>query len=44
LGNYLGVEKAEVEALLSPSNQDLLVATVDSTGEGMVGLAFAVSW
>jgi len=35
--HYLAVDKAEVDVLLSLSNQDLLVATVDSTGDGMVG-------
>ncbi len=37
LVHYLAVDKAEVDVLLSLSNQDLLVATVDSTGDGMVG-------
>jgi hypothetical protein len=38
LVNYLAVEAGEVDTLLSPGNQDLLVATVDSSGEGMVSL------
>ena len=38
LVNYLAVEAGEVDTLLSPGNRDLLVATVDSSGEGMVGL------
>jgi hypothetical protein len=38
LVNYLAVEAVEVDMLLSPGNRDLLVATVDSSGEGMVGL------
>lgn len=36
--HYLAVDKAEVDVLLSLSNQDLLVATVDSTGDGMVSV------
>ena len=38
LVSYLAVEAGEVDTLLSPGNRDLLVATVDSSGEGMVGL------
>jgi hypothetical protein len=38
LVNYLAVEAGEVDTLLSPGNRDLLVATVDCSGEGMVGL------
>jgi hypothetical protein len=38
LVNYLAVEAGEVDTLLSPGNRDLLKATVDSSGEGMVGL------
>ena len=42
LVNYLAVEVGEVDTLLSPGNRDLLVATVDSSGEGMVGLPLMV--
>jgi hypothetical protein len=38
LVNYLAVEASEVDTLLSPGNRDLLVATVDSSGEGIVSL------
>ena len=39
LVHHLAVEAGEVTTLLAPGNRDLLIATVDDSGEGMVRTA-----